>query len=131
MTKSQAVEAIEKFPEYKENFQLSLHLPLEDFRKVVEYFKEEPDDGEYRFGVVTDLYVVSEFGDLDVFGNTGVTRKVFQKKYLESDHPVEEFEVDYRTGTVYYEVGTVLEDGTETTIDGEADFWEVYEKCQN
>lgn len=130
MTKSQAVEAINKFGRVKDiSIDTTIHTDIKNFHEIVGFFGET--NPRYRYNLLRDLYVSVEIGDLGLFGNTGVTREVFQEKYLESDHPVEDFDVDFTTGIVYYTVGTVLEDGTETTIDGEANFWEVYEKCQN
>lgn len=130
MTKSQAVEAIMQFGHYSDfHFQNSVHTDLKGFLEVVKHFKNP--NPAFKYGVHGDLYVSIRIGDMTAFGNTGITKEVFQEKHLESDHEVEEFDVDFSTGTVYYTVGDVLEDGTETRIEGNADFWEVVEKCQN
>lgn len=131
MTKSQAVEAIKRFSETKGiTLMNSLHTDVDSFFEVEEYL-EGGITGEYNYLISGSLVVNKEVGDLNLYGNTGITKQVFQEKFLETDHEVEEFSVDYSTGIVYYTVGDVLEDGTEQLIEGNADFWEVVEKCQN
>lgn len=131
MTKSQAVEAINRFSE-TEGITLmnSLHTDVASFFEVEEYL-EGGITGEYNYLISGSLVVNKDVGDLNLYGNTGITKQVFQEKFLETDHEVEEFAVDYSTGVVYYTVGDVLEDGTETRIEGNVDFWEVVDKCQN
>lgn len=130
MTKSQAIEAIGWFGGVRGiRIDTSIHTDIKNFRKIVGFF--EVSNPSYRYNLLKDLYVSIEIGDLHVFGHTGITKEVFQEKFLETDHEVEEFDVDFITGVVYYTVGDVLEDGTGITIEGYADFWEVVEKCQN
>ena len=131
MTKSQAVEAIKRFSE-TEGISLmnSLHTDVASFFEVEEYL-EGGITGEYNYLISGSLVVHKKVGDLDLYAKTGITKQVFQEKFLETDHEVEEFDVDFTTGIVYYTVGDVLEDGTETRIEGNVDFWEVVEKCQN
>ena len=130
MTKSQAIEAIGWFGGVRGiRIDTSIHTDIKNFRKIVGFF--EVSNPGYRYNLLKDLYVSIEIGDLQVFGNTGITKEVFQEKFLETDHEVEDFDVDFTTGIVYYTVGDVLEDGTGITIEGTADFWEVVEKCQN
>ena len=131
MTKSQAVEAINRFSG-TEGIALmnSLHTDVASFFEVEEYL-EGGITGEYNYLISGSLVVNKDVGDLSIYGNTGITKQVFQEKFLETDHEVEEFAVDYSTGVVYYTVGDVLEDGTETRIEGNVDFWEVVDKCQN
>ena len=130
MSKSQAIEAIGWFGGVRGiSIGTSIHTDIKNFRKIVGFF-EETNPG-YRYNLLKGLYVSVEIGDLHVFGNTGITKEVFQEKFLKTDHEVEDFDVDFTTGVVYYTVGDVLQDGTLTRIEGIADFWEVVEKCQN
>ena len=130
MTKSQAIEAIGWFGGVRGiSIHATIHTDIKNFRKIVGFF--EVSNPSYRYNLLKDLYVSIEIGDLQVFGKTGITKEVFQEKFLETDHEVEDFDVDFTTGIVYYIVGDVLEDGTGITIEGTADFWEVVAKCQN
>lgn len=129
MTKSQAVEAYAQFGGVKDiSIDTSIHTDIPNLQEIVGFF--EVSNPSYRYNLLKDLYVSVDIGDLKVFGSTGITKEVFQEKFLESDHEVEDFDVDFTTGVVYYTVGDVLEDGTETRIEGEENFWEVVEKCQ-
>ena len=130
MTKSQAIEAIGWFGGVRGiSIHATIHTDIKNFRTILGFF--EVSNPRYRYNLLKDLYVSIEIGDLKVFGKTGITKEVFQEKFLETDHEVEDFDVDFTTGIVYYTVGDVLEDGTGITIEGTADFWEVVEKCQN